>query len=138
MSDPNANQPRKDEPIMNTSNDVYLDSLIVDQRSDALIFSDIKGSIQRWNAAATSIFGYSASEALGQSLDLIIPEKLRLAHWRGFNEAIERKTLRLRTYSSRPVARQVIMPQARCNIAIKVSGSFSQRMSIRRKRFIQL
>ena len=44
----------------------------------------------------------------------------------------------LRAYSIRPVARQVIMPQAKCSMAMTVSGSFSQRTGIRRKRFIQL
>jgi len=76
-------------------NDADLDSMIVCQVSDALIFSDMEGNIRRWNAAATSMFGYSVSEALGQSLDLIIPEKLRPAHWEGFNRAIDTNNLRL-------------------------------------------
>lgn len=55
---------------------------------DALIFIDAHGVIRVWNAMAAALFGFSAEEALGQSVDLIIPERLREAHWRGFNHAI--------------------------------------------------
>lgn len=58
--------------------------------SDALIYADRSGTIHAWNAAAQALFGFSAEEALGQSLDLIIPPHLREAHWRGFHRAIER------------------------------------------------
>src|SRR5690606_6478332 len=50
---------------------------IIDQVSDALIYADREGNIRRWNPAATALFGFSAEEALGQNLDLIIPEHLR-------------------------------------------------------------
>ncbi|MFM0323032.1 PAS domain S-box protein [Caballeronia glebae] len=66
-----------------------LDTLIVGQAPDALICSDREGAIIRWNTAAEALFGYRADEALGQSLDLIIPPHLRAAHWRGFNQAME-------------------------------------------------
>jgi len=59
---------------------------------DAIIYADTEGIIRAWNAGAESVFGFSAAEALGQSLDLIIPERLRAAHWRGFNRAIARGT----------------------------------------------
>ena len=55
---------------------------ILEQIADAAIFEDTTGTIRRWNRAATALFGYSAEEALGQKLDLIIPEGLRAAHWR--------------------------------------------------------
>jgi PAS domain S-box-containing protein len=61
---------------------------ILDQIAEAVIFSDSAGAIVRWNRASTALFGYSAEEALGQSVDLIIPEHLRAAHWRGFNAAM--------------------------------------------------
>ena len=51
---------------------------------DAILFADCDGNIQLWNNGAERIFGYSAAEALGQSLDLIIPEKLRQRHGDGF------------------------------------------------------
>lgn len=72
-----------------------LGDLIVEQTADAIIYSDRQGMIERWNAAATAMFGYAAAEALGQSLDLIIPEHLRAAHWRGFDAAMASGTTRL-------------------------------------------
>jgi PAS domain S-box-containing protein len=61
---------------------------IVEQIADAVIFADATGTISWWNRAAAALFGYSAAEALGQKLDLIIPEHLRAAHWRGFEAAM--------------------------------------------------
>ena len=72
-----------------------LGDLIVEQTADAIIYSDRQGVIERWNAAATTMFGYAAAEAIGQSLDLIIPEHLRAAHWRGFEAAMASGTTRL-------------------------------------------
>jgi len=69
---------------MNKQSVVPLGDLIVEQTAEAVIYSNRDGVIERWNAAATAMFGYSAGEALGQSLDLIIPERMRAAHWRGF------------------------------------------------------
>ena len=65
-----------------------LASWLIEQSPDATIYSDIQGHVRVWNAAATRMFGFSAEQALGQSLDIIIPEKLRKAHWRGFDAAI--------------------------------------------------
>lgn len=58
--------------------------------ADALIYCDREGVIRAWNPAAAALFGFGADEALGQSLDLIIPEHLRQAHWRGFDRAMQR------------------------------------------------
>lgn len=58
--------------------------------ADGVIVADRTGTITLWNEGAAAIFGFAASETLGKNLDLIIPEKLRAAHWRGFNAAIER------------------------------------------------
>jgi PAS domain S-box-containing protein len=57
---------------------------------EAVIFADMEGIIRLWNPGAVNVFGFSATEAIGQSLDLIIPERMRAAHWDGFNKAIER------------------------------------------------
>lgn len=62
---------------------------IVEQAPDAIIFADCDGSIQVWNRGAEAVFGYSAVEVVGKSLDLIIPERFRRAHWEGFRRAIE-------------------------------------------------
>lgn len=67
---------------MTTGNDEFgLAELILEQTSDALIYADLQGVIQRWNQAACSLFGYRSQEALGASLDIIIPEHLRAPHW---------------------------------------------------------
>jgi len=68
---------------------------VLDQVADALICADSTGTIIRWNAACTALFGFSAEEALGQSLDLIIPEHLRAAHWSGFDAAMTKGALKL-------------------------------------------
>jgi PAS domain S-box-containing protein len=68
---------------------------VLDQVADALVCANHRGEIIRWNHACTALFGFSADEALGQSLDLIIPEHLRAAHWNGFDAAMTKGTLKL-------------------------------------------
>src|SRR5215510_12073143 len=68
---------------------------IVEQTADAIIFADRQGVIRLWNRAAETIFGFSADEVIGQSLDLIIPERLRPAHWKAFHQALEAGRTRL-------------------------------------------
>jgi len=57
---------------------------IVEGMAEAVIVSDRNGVIVFWNHAAEEMFGYSAAEATGQSLDLIIPERFRPRHWAGY------------------------------------------------------
>jgi PAS domain S-box-containing protein len=56
---------------------------------DAIILADCDGVIRLWNRAAEAMFGYGAAEAIGQTLDLIVPEPYRVAHWAGFSRAVE-------------------------------------------------
>ena len=56
--------------------------------ADAVVATDRDGIIQVWNPGAERIFGHRADEALGQSLDLIIPERLRARHWEGFRHVM--------------------------------------------------
>jgi PAS domain S-box-containing protein len=72
-----------------------LAELIVDQVADAVICASRSGVITRWNRAAAALFGFSAQETVGQSLDLIIPEHLRASHWRGFEAAIANGLMKL-------------------------------------------
>ena len=72
-----------------------INNWIVEQMADAMIYSDKQGMICGWNAAAESLFGYAKDDAIGQSLDLIIPERMRDAHWSGFNRAMESGKTRL-------------------------------------------
>ncbi len=68
---------------------------ILAQCADAVIYADRDGMIQYWNAACEHLFGIPATEALGQSLDIIIPERLRPAHWTGYNRAMDQGKTRL-------------------------------------------
>jgi PAS domain S-box-containing protein len=61
---------------------------LVDQAPDGVIFADNDGNVVRWNAAAERIFGYTVEEAMGQRLDIIVPEQFREAHWRGYERAL--------------------------------------------------
>jgi PAS domain S-box-containing protein len=62
---------------------------LVAEAPDAIIYADRGGAIRVWNRGAERIFGYTAEEALGASLDLIIPERLRARHWTGYDETLE-------------------------------------------------
>jgi len=68
--------------------------MIVAQAADAILAADSSGVIRLWNLGAERIFGTPASEAIGQTLDLIIPEAQRQRHWEGWAKA-------MRTGSSR-------------------------------------
>ncbi|HEY3681046.1 MAG TPA: PAS domain S-box protein [Bradyrhizobium sp.] len=56
--------------------------------SDAIIATDRAGIITFWNPGAARIFGFTADEATGQSLDLIVPPNLRARHWEGFHRVM--------------------------------------------------
>ena len=61
---------------------------LVNAIGDAVVISDAHGAITLWNPAAERMFGFTQAEALGQSLDLIIPERLRGRHWDGYNKTM--------------------------------------------------
>ena len=73
---------------METSNLEWLYQQIVEGAQDAIIFADTEGIIRLWNSGAEAIFGYSAEEATGATLDLIVPEKLREKHWEGYRKVM--------------------------------------------------
>src|SRR4029434_1576078 len=60
----------------------------IQSAGDAIIAAGTDGSILVWNPAAERIFGYTEAEALGHSLDLIIPERLRNRHWEGYRQVM--------------------------------------------------
>lgn len=66
----------------------WLAEQIVQENSDAIMFADYEGLIRLWNRGAEAMFGYSAMEAEGKSLDLIIPENLRGRHWEGYHKVM--------------------------------------------------
>jgi PAS domain S-box-containing protein len=57
---------------------------ILDGSPDAILISDHAGTVRYWNAAAERVFGFRVTEALGVSMNLIIPERLRARHWAGW------------------------------------------------------
>lgn len=61
---------------------------LVREAPDAIIYADAQGIITFWNKGAQRIFGFSDAEAIGKSLDIIIPENLRKRHWDGFAQTI--------------------------------------------------
>jgi PAS domain S-box-containing protein len=61
---------------------------IIESAPEAVIFADRDGIIRLWNAGAEAMFGYSAKEAVGQNLDLIIPERQRGRHWEGYHKVM--------------------------------------------------
>jgi PAS domain S-box-containing protein len=61
---------------------------IVETIGDAVIFADREGIIRLWNRGAEGIFGFTEEEAVGQSLDLIIPERQREPHWKGYGKVM--------------------------------------------------
>lgn len=62
----------------------WLAAAVVKESPEAIVVTDPAGLIRLWNDGAARMFGYSADEAMGQNLDLIIPEKLRERHWKGY------------------------------------------------------
>ena len=68
--------------------DAQLESQLLEQSPDATIYAGTDGVIVFWNAAAERVFGQTAAEAIGQSLDIIIPEQYREAHWTGYDRAL--------------------------------------------------
>ena len=73
------------EPSLDTS---QLGLMVLDQMLDAVIVADPDGVIRLWNRGAEVIFGYSASEAIGSPLDMIVPQRLKASHAAGFREAV--------------------------------------------------
>jgi PAS domain S-box-containing protein len=72
----------------------WLCQQIVEQNRLAVVCGDPKGIIRLWNQGAQEIFGWTAEEAIGQSMDLIIPEKHRAKHWAGYEVVMQTGTTR--------------------------------------------
>jgi PAS domain S-box-containing protein len=61
---------------------------LIHEGPDAIVYADYGGLIRFWNRGAERIFGYSAQEAIGMSLDIIMPERLRSRHWTAYRETM--------------------------------------------------
>jgi PAS domain S-box-containing protein len=74
---------------------------VIEDSPIAILFADREGKIRFWNKGAERMFGYGAEEALGQSLDLIVPEKQRARHWEGWHRVMATGTTK---YGTDPLA----------------------------------
>jgi PAS domain S-box-containing protein len=79
---------------MNTNVDLHQ---LIEAVGDAVIVADANEKIVLWNPAATRIFGYTEQEALGKTLDLIVPERQRQRHSEGYSKSMETGTTRYGT-----------------------------------------
>ena len=70
---------------MQTTNDL---KQLVEAVGDAIVASDAGGAIVLWNPAAQRMFGFTEAEALGQSLDIIIPQRQQQRHWDGYHQTM--------------------------------------------------
>jgi PAS domain S-box-containing protein len=95
----------------------------IQSAGDAIIAAGADGSIVLWNRAAERIFGFTEEEALGQSLDLIIPERLRARHWDGYRKVMKTGETRYGTEILRVPA--VHKDGRRLSIAFTVALLFS-------------
>ncbi|QGU06803.1 Sensor protein FixL [Corynebacterium occultum] len=86
---------------MSTERFNELAARIVEETSDAVVLADREGRILLWNSGAEKMFGHKAEDARGQSLDIIIPQKHRRAHWTGWERVIESGETR---YGSEPLS----------------------------------
>jgi PAS domain S-box-containing protein len=107
----------KEDSAMATSPHEWLCRYIVDHTQDAIIFADREGIIRLWNAGAETLFGYPAAEALGHSLDLLIPERLRARHWAGYRRVI--------ATGSTPYDRQLLAVPALRKDGMQISLEFT-------------
>lgn len=62
---------------------------MVSAMGDAVVVCDTQGRVAVWNAAAERIFGFTQAEALGQRMDMIVPERLRKRHWDGYDQSMQ-------------------------------------------------
>ena len=74
--------------MLSSTDSLDLFRFIVEQAPDGIIFADRDGVIRIWNSAAAKLFGYLPEEAVGRSLNIIVPEHLRHVHWEGFGKAV--------------------------------------------------
>jgi PAS domain S-box-containing protein len=91
---------------------------LVSGMSDAIVYADAEGVIRVWNRGATRVFGFAEAEAVGRSLDIIIPENLRERHWQGYRAT-------MRTGQSRYGDGQILSVPAMRKDGTRVSVEFT-------------
>ena len=95
-----------------------LGAAVLSSAGDAIIAADAQGIIHFWNPGAERIFGFTSDEAVGKSLDLLIPEALRERHWHGYDEV-------MRTGQSRYGAGDILAVPGLCKDGSRISLEFT-------------
>ncbi len=62
---------------------------VIEHTPVAVIFADREGNVRLWNHGAEVMFGWTAEETLGKSMDMMIPEKHKAKHWEGYDRVME-------------------------------------------------
>lgn len=91
---------------------------LVTSMSEAVVYADPDGTIVWWNHGAEQMFGYSTAEAVGQTLDIIIPQNLRARHWEGYHHTME-------TGQSQYGAGDLLSVPAICRDGSRISVAFT-------------
>ena len=92
--------------------ETYVDlQALVQAAGDAIIVADVEGLIVLWNTAAERLFGFTATEAVGRSLDLIIPERFRERHWTGYHAVMRTGQTRYCTFRTLRRPSEVILEE---------------------------
>ena len=95
----------------------HLSREIIGGCSEAVLFSDREGCIRFWNHGAEKLFGFSREDAIGQSLDIIIPDKMRERHWDGYYRVMDTGETRYAT--------ELLTAPALCKDGRRLSTEFS-------------
>ena len=118
---------------MNIDVTEFCQTLVADA-PDAIIFADAEGLVRYWNHGAERLFGFSKLDAIGQTLDIIIPASLRKRHWEGYTRTIQTGLTRYGEATSFPSPRygrmgaayQSSSPSFRSTIVINASAELPQ------------
>ncbi len=78
----------REDPATNPMSSTTDLNQLVEALGDAIVIADASGAITLWNPAAQRIFGFTESEALGKSLDIITPQRLQHRHWEGYHKTM--------------------------------------------------
>lgn len=87
MNSPDAGHAAGEARIADITEE-WIAAAVVSATPEAIVVCDAEGVIRLWNDGAQRMFGYSTDEAVGQNLDIIIPEKLRKRHWDGYHKTM--------------------------------------------------
>lgn len=89
---------------------------LLQSEADAIVATDAAGIVTFWNPGAERIFGFNATDVIGESLDVIIPDRLRAAHWKGFHNTMQTGASR---YGSDQLLKVPALTKSGTNISVE-------------------